>query len=50
LQAALDFLRANQERFPFAQMVSHRFTLARADEALQTTARWEALKSVIVPD
>lgn len=50
LQAALDFLRANQERFPFAQMVSHRFTLAQADEALQTTARWEALKSVIVPD
>lgn len=49
LKAAIDFLRANQERFPFAQMVSHRFPLERADEALQTTARWEALKSVIVP-
>ena len=49
LKAAIDFLRANQERFPFAQMVSHRFTLAQANEALQTTARWEALKSVIVP-
>jgi len=50
LKAAIDFLRANQERFPFAQMVSHRFTLAQANEALQTTARWEALKSVIVPE
>jgi threonine dehydrogenase-like Zn-dependent dehydrogenase len=49
LKAAIDFLRVNQERFPFAQMVSHRFTLAQANEALQTTARWEALKSVIVP-
>ena len=49
LKAAIDFLRANQERFPFAPMVSHRFTLAQANEALQTTARWEALKSVIVP-
>ena len=49
LKAAIDFLRVNQERFPFAQMVSHRFTLAQANEALLTTARWEALKSVIVP-
>jgi hypothetical protein len=30
-------------------MVSHRFTLAEANEALATTARWEALKSVLVP-
>ncbi len=50
LKEAIDFLRVNQERFPFAQMVSHRFTLAQANEALQTTARWEALKSVIVPE
>jgi L-iditol 2-dehydrogenase len=49
LAAAIHFLRANQERFPFAQMVSHRFTLGQVNEALQTTARWEALKSVIVP-
>jgi threonine dehydrogenase-like Zn-dependent dehydrogenase len=49
LSAAIDFLRANLQRFPFAKMVSHRFPLERANEALQTTARWEALKSVIVP-
>ncbi len=49
LAAAIEFLRVNQQRFPFAEMVSHRFTLAQANEALATTARWEALKSVIVP-
>ncbi len=49
LRAAIDFLRANRERFPFHEMVTHRFTLDQADEALQTTARWEAAKSVFVP-
>ena len=49
LQAALEFLRINRERFPFHEMVTHRFSLAQADEALQTTARWDAAKSVIVP-
>ena len=49
LAAAINFLGANQQRFPFAEMVSHRFTLAEANEALATTARWEALKSVLVP-
>jgi putative phosphonate catabolism associated alcohol dehydrogenase len=50
LQAALRFLRDHQQQFPFATMVSHRFPLAQANEALATTARWEALKSVLVPD
>ncbi len=49
LAAAIQFLNANQQRFPFAEMVSHRFTLEQANEALATTARWEALKSVLVP-
>lgn len=49
MRAAIDFLRANRERFPFAEMVTHRFGLAQADEALATTARWESAKSVIVP-
>lgn len=49
MRAAIDFLRANRERFPFAEMVTHRFGLAHADEALATTARWESAKSVIVP-
>jgi threonine dehydrogenase-like Zn-dependent dehydrogenase len=49
LKAAIAFLQANQERFPFASMVSHRFSLAQANEALQTTADWRSAKSVIVP-
>jgi len=49
LRAAIDFLRGNRERYPFHELVSHRFKLEQANEALQTTARWEAAKSVIVP-
>ncbi len=49
LQAALRFLETTRERFPFASMVSHRFGLEAANEALATTARWECSKSVVVP-
>jgi len=49
LKAALDFLRATPKQFPFAEMVSHRFTLDQANEALATTARWESAKSVLLP-
>jgi threonine dehydrogenase-like Zn-dependent dehydrogenase len=49
LRAALRFLQATRKEFPFAQMVTHRFPLARANEALQTTASWQCAKSVFVP-
>lgn len=49
MRAAIDFLRRYPREFPFAEMVTHRFNLSQADEALQTTARWEAAKSVIIP-
>ena len=49
LRTAIDFLRAYRAEFPFESMVTHRFTLEQANEALQTTARWESAKSVIVP-
>jgi threonine dehydrogenase-like Zn-dependent dehydrogenase len=49
LKAALEFLRANRERFPFHEMVTHRFSIERAHEALMTTANWQSAKSVIVP-
>lgn len=48
MKAALEFLRA-RPGFPFREMVTHRFGLAEANRALETTARWEAAKSVIVP-
>lgn len=49
LKAALQFLADHRERFPFDTMVSHRFPVERAGEALELTARWACSKSVIVP-
>lgn len=49
LKAALEFLRTTPQTFPFAQMVSHRFSLEQANEALATTASWASAKSVLVP-
>ena len=49
MKLAIEFLRTTQERFPFSSMVTHRFSLAQANEALATTANWQSAKSVIVP-
>jgi threonine dehydrogenase-like Zn-dependent dehydrogenase len=49
MRAAIDFLQQTRESFPFDQMVTHRFCLTRANEALQTTATWQSAKSVFVP-
>jgi Zn-dependent alcohol dehydrogenase len=49
MRTAIDFLRAHREEFPFHKMVTHRFKLEQANEALNTTANWESAKSVIVP-
>lgn len=40
LPAALDFLLRNKDRFPLANIVSHKFTLDQVNEAFQT-AEWE---------
>jgi threonine dehydrogenase-like Zn-dependent dehydrogenase len=50
MKAALEFLRTHKEEFPFDSMVTHRFPLSRANEALETTAKWISAKSVIVPN
>jgi threonine dehydrogenase-like Zn-dependent dehydrogenase len=49
MKAALEFLRAHRDQFPFDTMVTHRFPLEKANEALETTARWISAKSVIEP-
>ena len=49
MRAALEFLRAHKNQFPFNTMVTHRFPLDRANEALETTAKWISAKSVIIP-
>lgn len=48
LKTALEFLRARLAEYPFAEMVTHRFPLEKANEALQTTAQWQSAKSVLV--
>jgi L-iditol 2-dehydrogenase len=49
LKMAIEFLRAARDQFPFAELVTHRYPLERANEALTTTANWQSAKSVIVP-
>ena len=49
MAAAIEFLKKQGGRFPFDRLVTHRFPLERAFEALETTARWASGKSVIVP-
>ena len=49
MKSALEFLRTHRSSFPFDTMVSHRFPLEKANEALETTAKWISAKSVIIP-
>jgi threonine dehydrogenase-like Zn-dependent dehydrogenase len=49
MKAGLEFLRRHKKEFPFESMVTHRFPLERANEALETTAKWISAKSVITP-
>jgi threonine dehydrogenase-like Zn-dependent dehydrogenase len=46
---ALQFLRNKGDRFPFEELVTHRFPLDRVMEAIDTTANWRSTKSVVVP-
>jgi len=46
---AIEFLEAVSAGVSIHSMVSHRFRLDQANDALATTARWESAKSVIVP-
>ena len=49
MKMAIEFLQRHADVFPFHAMVTHRFPLEQANEALATTARWQSAKSVIVP-
>jgi len=40
LPVALDFLQRNRDRFPLAQVISHRYPLEKIDDAFQQ-AEWE---------
>ena len=49
LKVALEFLRDHRQDFAFDSMVTHRYPIERANEALGMTARWECAKGVIIP-
>ncbi len=49
MKTALEFLRTTRKEFPFAEMVSHRFSLEQTNEALGMTASGQVTKSAIVP-
>lgn len=47
---ALEFLRTRRDRYPFHELITHRFKLSQVNEALGAVARWETGKAVIVPN
>jgi len=46
---ALEFLRARRQRFPFHELVTHRFRLDQVNEALDAVAGWRTGKAAICP-
>jgi threonine dehydrogenase-like Zn-dependent dehydrogenase len=46
---ALRFVQANRERFPFRQIVTHRYGLDEVADALGAMQNGSAMKSVVVP-
>jgi threonine dehydrogenase-like Zn-dependent dehydrogenase len=46
---ALQLLRTRAERYPFADLISHRYGLDQVNEALSAVARWETSKAAICP-
>ena len=47
---AISFLRARGERFPFHELITHRFPLDGVNEALDAVAAWRTGKAVILPN
>lgn len=47
---ALEFLRTRRDRYPFHELLTHRFALEQVNEALDAVARWQTGKAVIVPN
>ena len=46
---ALDFVMANRDRFPFAEIVDSKFSLEQLDDAFQRAAERSVLRAAIVP-
>jgi threonine dehydrogenase-like Zn-dependent dehydrogenase len=47
---SLEFLRTRRDQYPFHELITHRFSLEQANEALAAVASWQTGKAVIVPN
>lgn len=47
---ALSFLQARRERFPFHELITHRFGLDQVNQALEEVASWRTGKAVVCPN
>lgn len=47
---ALEFLRTRLAKYPFHELITHRFGLHQANEALAAVASWQTGKAVICPN
>lgn len=47
---ALEFLRTRRERYPFHELITHRFKLDQVNEALDAVAKWQTGKAVVLPN
>ena len=47
---ALQLLRMRAERYPFADLISHRYRLDQVNDALRDVAQWKTSKAAICPD
>ncbi len=47
---AIAFLRARGEKYPFGELITHRFRLDQVNEALEEVAQWRTGKAVICPN
>ncbi|MBI3328749.1 MAG: zinc-binding dehydrogenase, partial [Nitrospinae bacterium] len=46
---ALDFMRRNQTRYPFAQLISHTFPLSEINEAFREADTGAVIRASLVP-
>ncbi len=47
---AIEFLRTRRDRYPFEELITHRFRLDQVNEALDAVAQWQTGKAVILPN
>lgn len=48
--SALEFLRTRRERYPFHELITHRYGLDDVNQALAAVERWETGKAVVLPN